>query len=106
MSILKNLGPSDLKVYPLNLGGNVFGWTADQDTSFAVLDAYTEAGGNFIDTSDSYSRWVPGPGGGESETIIGEWLAARGHRENVVIPPKGRRHPDFPGLGGGTPKKG
>jgi aryl-alcohol dehydrogenase-like predicted oxidoreductase len=105
MSTLKKLGHSDLKVYPLNLGGNVFGWTADRDTSFAVLDAYTEAGGNFVDTSDSYSRWVAGHKGGESETIIGEWLAARGNRENVVIATKGSRHPDFTGLAGDTLKK-
>lgn len=98
MSTLKNLGTTDIKVYPLNLGGNVFGWTADRDQSFAVLDAYTEAGGNFVDTADAYSRWVPGHTGGESETIIGEWLAARRNRADVVIATKGGRHPEFTGL--------
>lgn len=98
MSSLKNLGTTDIKIYPLNLGGNVFGWTADRDESFAVLDAYTAAGGNFVDTADAYSRWVPGHTGGESETIIGEWLAARKNRGDVVIATKGGRHPDFTGL--------
>lgn len=98
MTTLKNLGSSGIKVHPLNLGGNVFGWTADRDTSFAVLDAYTAAGGNFIDTADAYSRWVPGHTGGESETIIGEWLAARGNRDKVVIATKGGRHPEATGL--------
>lgn len=98
MSNLTNLGTTDIKVHPLNLGGNVFGWTADRDQSFAVLDAYTEAGGNFVDTADAYSRWVPGHTGGESETIIGEWLAARGNRDNVVVATKGGRHPDATGL--------
>ncbi len=67
---MTKLGSSDLDVSPLCLGGNVFGWTADEDASFAVLDAYTAAGGNFIDTADVYSAWVPGHSGGESETII------------------------------------
>lgn len=98
MTSLKNLGTTDIKVCPLNLGGNVFGWTADRDQSFAVLDAYTEAGGNFVDTADAYSRWAPGNTGGESETIIGEWLAARDNRADVVIATKGGRHPDFSGL--------
>jgi len=98
MSSLKNLGSTGIEVYPLNLGGNVFGWTADRQQSFAVLDAYAEAGGNFIDTADGYSRWVPGHTGGESETIIGEWLAARGNRGDVVIATKGGRHPEFTGL--------
>ncbi len=66
---------TDLDVNPLCLGGNVFGWTADEAQSFAVLDAYTAGGGNFVDTSDSYSQWVPGNEGGVSETIIGNWLA-------------------------------
>jgi aryl-alcohol dehydrogenase-like predicted oxidoreductase len=105
MDYLKDLGTSGLKVSPLNLGGNVFGWTADRDQSFAVLDAYVAAGGNFIDTSDSYSRWVPGHKGGESETIIGEWLAARRNRGNVVVATKGSRHPEFQGLRAETLKK-
>ncbi len=82
------LGTSGLKVSPLCLGGNVFGWTCDEATSFAVLDAYLEGGGNFIDTADVYSRWVPGNKGGESETILGKWLTQRGARDRVVIATK------------------
>jgi aryl-alcohol dehydrogenase-like predicted oxidoreductase len=82
------IGDSDLDVSPLCLGGNVFGWTADEDQSFAVLDAYAASGGNFIDTADVYSAWVPGHSGGESETIIGRWLAARGNRDSMVIATK------------------
>lgn len=82
------LGESDLSVFPINLGGNVFGWTADEDESFAVLDAYVAAGGNFIDTADVYSAWVPGNSGGESEAIIGRWMASRGNRADIVIATK------------------
>ena len=82
------LGTSDLDVFPLCLGGNVFGWTADEADSFAVLDAYTAAGGNFIDTADVYSAWVPGHSGGESETIIGNWLSQRSNRDAMVIATK------------------
>ncbi|MGA5321800.1 aldo/keto reductase [Streptomyces seoulensis] len=96
---LRKLGSSSLEVFPLALGGNVFGWTADRDTSFAVLDAYRSAGGNFIDTADSYSAWVEGNQGGESETILGEWVRARGVRDQVVIATKVSQHPDFKGLG-------
>ena len=85
---MANLGQTDLDVHPLCLGGNVFGWTADRDASFAVLDAYAAAGGNFIDTAAGYSAWVPGNKGGESETIIGEWLSARGNRDQMVIATK------------------
>ncbi len=95
---LRKLGSSDLEVFPLSLGGNVFGWTADETQSFAVLDAYTAAGGNFIDTADSYSAWVEGNVGGESETIIGKWVKARGNRDDVVIATKVSQHPDFQGL--------
>ncbi|HEY0247326.1 MAG TPA: aldo/keto reductase [Gryllotalpicola sp.] len=95
---MTRIGSSDLDVFPLNLGGNVFGWTADRDASFALLDAFTSGGGDFIDTADSYSRWVPGHTGGESETIIGEWLAARGIRDRVVIATKVSQHPEFRGL--------
>ncbi|MGF6824082.1 aryl-alcohol dehydrogenase-like predicted oxidoreductase [Microbacterium sp. ZKA21] len=91
------IGRSDLDVFPLALGGNVFGWTADRDASFAILDAFTEGGGDFIDTADGYSAWVPGNSGGESETIIGEWLASRTPRD-VVIATKVSTHPDFRGL--------
>jgi aryl-alcohol dehydrogenase-like predicted oxidoreductase len=92
------IGNSDLLVSPLSLGGNVFGWTADEKTSFAVLDAYAEAGGNFIDTADSYSAWVPGNSGGESEGIIGRWMAARGNRDRIVVATKVGGHPEFKGL--------
>ncbi len=98
MTSLRKLGSSDLEVFPLALGGNVFGWTADQDTSFAVLDAYTAAGGNFVDTADTYSSWVEGNSGGESETVLGKWLAARGNRADVLIATKVSQHPEYPGL--------
>ncbi|MBQ0890128.1 aldo/keto reductase [Streptomyces sp. RM72] len=98
MTSLRTLGSSDLEVFPLALGGNVFGWTADQDTSFAVLDAYTAAGGNFVDTADSYSAWVDGNSGGESETVLGRWFAARGNRDDVVLATKVSQHPEYPGL--------
>lgn len=84
----RNLGPSGLQVAPLCLGGNVFGWTADEATSFAVLDALVSAGLNFIDTADVYSVWVPGHRGGESETVIGNWLKRSGRRKDVVIATK------------------
>src|ERR1700760_5104307 len=95
---MTRLANTTLDVFPLNLGGNVFGWTADEAQSFAVLDQYAEAGGNFIDTADAYSAWVPGNSGGESETIIGEWTAARGNRDSVIIATKVDRHPQFRGL--------
>jgi aryl-alcohol dehydrogenase-like predicted oxidoreductase len=98
MTSLRKLGSSDLEVFPLSLGGNVFGWTADEAASFAVLDAYTAAGGNFLDTADSYSAWVEGNSGGESETVIGKWLRSRGNRSDVVIATKVSQHPDFQGL--------
>jgi aryl-alcohol dehydrogenase-like predicted oxidoreductase len=75
-------------VYPLCLGGNVFGWTMDEPESFAVLDAYAAAGGNFVDTADVYSVWAEGNGGGESETIIGNWMAARRNRDEIVVATK------------------
>jgi aryl-alcohol dehydrogenase (NADP+) len=80
---MPRLGRTDLDVFGLCLGGNVFGWTADEEASFAVLDAYARAGGNFVDTANSYLRT-----GGESETIIGRWLAARGNRDDMVIATK------------------
>jgi aryl-alcohol dehydrogenase (NADP+) len=84
----RRLGSSELHVAPLVFGGNVFGWTADERTSFSLLDALVDAGLNFIDTADMYSSWVPGHAGGESETIIGKWLARRGRREDIVIATK------------------
>ncbi|RKT33370.1 aryl-alcohol dehydrogenase (NADP+) [Microbacterium sp. AG1240] len=94
---MSRIGNSDLDVLPLSLGGNVFGWTADRDTSFAVLDAFHSGGGDFIDTADAYSAWAPGNSGGESETLIGEWLASRSP-ENVVVATKVSQHPQFQGL--------
>ncbi|MFF8616566.1 aldo/keto reductase [Streptomyces sp. NPDC015350] len=104
MTSLRNLGSSGLQVFPLALGGNVFGWTADETQSFAVLDAYVAAGGNFIDTADVYSAWVPGNEGGESETVIGRWLAARGNRSDIVVATKGGAHPEHKGLAAATIK--
>ncbi|MDF2494296.1 aldo/keto reductase [Sphingomonas sp.] len=82
------LGSSDLEIAPLVLGGNVFGWTADRDASFTVLDAFVAGGGTMIDTADVYSAWVPGHRGGESEAMIGEWLKASGKRDQVLIATK------------------
>lgn len=84
----RQLGNSDLHVAPLVLGGNVFGWTADRAASFAVLDAFVAGGGTMIDTADVYSAWVPGHKGGESETVLGEWLRERGGRDRVQIATK------------------
>jgi aryl-alcohol dehydrogenase-like predicted oxidoreductase len=92
------LGSSSLEVYPLSLGGNVFGWTADEAQSFAVLDGYADAGGNFLDTADGYSHWVSGNHGGESERAIGRWLSHRADRDAFVIATKVASHPDFKGL--------
>jgi aryl-alcohol dehydrogenase-like predicted oxidoreductase len=88
MPQLRRLGSTDLMTPPLVLGGNVFGWTADKATSFAVLDAFVAGGGTMIDTADVYSAWVDGHQGGESETIIGEWLKASGKRDQVLIATK------------------
>jgi aryl-alcohol dehydrogenase-like predicted oxidoreductase len=82
------LGRTGFDVAPLAFGGNVFGWTADEPTSFKLLDAFVAAGGNLIDTANSYSRWVPGHEGGESETVIGRWIARRGRHDDVVIATK------------------
>src|SRR3954447_2178992 len=82
------MGATELDVFPLCLGGNVFGWTADEHHSFAVLDRYVAAGGNFVDTADVYSYWAPGNSGGESETVIARWLAARGNRDTIVLATK------------------
>ena len=82
---LRRLGHTDLSIAPMVLGGNVFGWTADKAVSFAVLDRFAAAGLNAVDTADSYSTWVPGHHGGESETIIGEWMKARGNRSRMIV---------------------
>jgi aryl-alcohol dehydrogenase-like predicted oxidoreductase len=85
---MRTIGGTDLSVFELCLGTNPFGWTASEQESFDVLDAYVAAGGNFIDTADSYSAWADGHVGGESETVIGHWLAARGGRDELVIATK------------------
>ena len=84
----RQLGQSSLYVTPITFGGNVFGWTADEKTSFELMDAFVASGFNFIDSADVYARWVPGNSGGESETIIGKWLKARGGRDKVIIATK------------------
>lgn len=98
-TITRPLGSSGLRVSPLVLGGNVFGWGADEDASFAVLDAYVAAGGTTVDTADNYSAWVPGNQGGESEALIGRWLRSRGRRDDLVIATK-------VGMGGGRMPRG
>lgn len=97
MPQLRQLGSTDLHIAPLVLGGNVFGWTADKATSFAILDAFVDGGGTMIDTADVYSAWVPGHVGGESESVIGEWLATSGKRDRVQIATKVGM---LPGAGG------
>ena len=99
---MTRIGDTSLDVFPLCLGGNVFGWTADEGQSFAVLDAYATAGGNFIDTADAYSAWVPGHAGGESETIVGRWMAKRGNRDRMVIATKVGKFPGLSGLSAKT----
>ncbi len=84
----RKLGRTGFEVAPLAFGGNVFSWTADEATSFRLLDAFVDAGGNLIDTANSYSRWVPGHVGGESETVIGRWIARRRRHDDVVIATK------------------
>ena len=84
----RKLGRTPFEVAPLAFGGNVFGWTADEPTSFRLLDRFVEGGGNLIDTANSYSRWAPGHVGGESETVIGRWIARRGRHDDVVIATK------------------
>ena len=81
----RRLGRTELVIAPLVFGGNVFGWTADEETSFALLDRFAEAGFNAIDTADVYSRWHPGNSGGESETIVGKWMKSRGNRDSIVV---------------------
>ncbi len=92
------LGPTGIHVSSICFGGNVLGWTCDEPTSFAVLDAYAEAGGDFIDTADVYSRWAPGHTGGESEIVLGRWMKARGNRKRVIVATKlGNPMGDGPG---------
>ncbi len=98
MPATRELGRSGLQVAPLAFGGNVFGWSADEKTSFALLDAFVDAGFNLVDTADVYSSWVPGNRGGESETIIGRWLQLSGKRDRVVIATKVAKWGEQPGL--------
>lgn len=95
MTQLRN---TNTEIFPLVLGGNTFGWTSDEQTSDKVLDAYVEAGGNLIDTADVYSAWAPGHSGGESEIILGRWLARSGKRGKVLVATKAGQHPQYPGL--------
>ena len=88
----------DAEIFPLVLGGNTFGWTSDESVSDQVLDAYTEAGGNLIDTADVYSAWAPGHSGGESEIVLGRWLAKNGNRNKVLVATKVSQHPQYSGL--------
>jgi len=88
MAAKRKLGSSSIEVAPLMFGGNIFGWTVDEATSFQLLDAYVDAGFDFIDTADVYSRWKPGNEGGESERIIGNWVKSRGNRDKVIIATK------------------
>lgn len=99
----RRLGRTDLQIAPLVLGGNVFGWTADKARSFELLDRFVEAGFNAIDTADVYSAWAPGNKGGESETIIGEWMRSRGARDRVIVVTK-VGSPMGPGKKGLSPK--
>ena len=99
MAPRRPFGRSGLELSPLCLGGNVFGWSADEEASQAVLDAYVAAGGNAIDSANTYSGWVPGNEGGESEAIIGRWLASRGGHDDIVIATK-------VGMAGGVHPKG
>ena len=94
----------DRDILPLNLGGNPFGWTADADASFEVLDAFVAGGGSFVDTADVYSAWAPGNEGGESERIIGAWMAERGNRDDIVVATKTGSLEARHGLGDATVK--
>ncbi|HEX2201977.1 MAG TPA: aldo/keto reductase [Longimicrobium sp.] len=95
---MTRIGDSPLELFPLGLGGNTFGNTTDAAASEAVLDAFVEGGGNLIDTADAYAYWKPGNRGGESETILGEWMRRRGNRASVLIATKVGAHPEFKGL--------
>jgi aryl-alcohol dehydrogenase-like predicted oxidoreductase len=94
----RRIGRSELQVAPLMFGGNVFGWTADEATSFSIFDALVDTGLDFIDTADVYSAWVPGNQGGESETILGKWFRQSGKRERIVLATKVSKHPQRKGL--------
>ncbi|MBK9373207.1 MAG: aldo/keto reductase [Holophagales bacterium] len=99
---MNRIGTTDLDVFPLCLGGNVFGWTIDEPQSIAVLDAYAAAGGNFVDTADMYSSWVPGNAGGESEAILGRWMTGRRNRDRMVVATKVGKLPGLDDLSAKT----
>ena len=96
---MRKIGTAAREVFPLCLGGNVFGWTADEEASFEILDVYLEAGGNFIDTADVYGEWVQGNPPGMSESIIGRWMAERGVRDRIVLATKVGQAKGLEGLG-------
>lgn len=98
MTATRELGRSGLQVHPIAFGGNVFGWSADEKATFALLDAFVDAGFNLVDTADAYSAWVPGNQGGESETLIGRWFARSGKRDKVVLATKVAKWSEQPGL--------
>lgn len=98
MTATRELGRSGLQVHPIAFGGNVFGWSADEKTTFALLDAFVDAGFNLVDTADAYSAWVPGNQGGESEFLIGRWFARSGKRDKVVLATKVAKWSEQPGL--------
>jgi aryl-alcohol dehydrogenase (NADP+) len=105
--VRRRLSSTDLHVFPLCLGGNVFGWTVDGQEAFDVLDAYVAAGGNFVDTADAYSSWVSEEStGGESEELIGRWLESRGNRGEIVLATKVGRAPGMQGLAADTIERG
>jgi aryl-alcohol dehydrogenase-like predicted oxidoreductase len=99
---MAKVGTTSLDVFPLCFGGNVFGWTVGERESFAVLDAYAAAGGNFVDTADAYSAWAPGNSGGESETILGRWMGERRNRDRVIVATKVGKLPGLTGLSAKT----
>jgi aryl-alcohol dehydrogenase-like predicted oxidoreductase len=105
-ALQRTIPGTDLSVFPLSLGGNVFGWTSDEQASRRVLDAFVDGGGDFVDTADGYSHWVPGNSGGDSETIIGNWLAARGRRDDLVIATKVGSWSEAKGLSRETIRRG
>lgn len=102
MTRLRELGRSGLQVAPVAFGGNVFGWSVDEKTAFALLDAFVEAGFNLVDSADVYPAWVPGNTGGESETMIGRWLRRSGKRDQVVLATKVGKWAERPGLSAGN----
>jgi aryl-alcohol dehydrogenase (NADP+) len=99
---MRRIDGTNLQVFPLALGGNTFGWTSDERESFAVLDAYAAAGGNFVDTADVYASWVPGNQGGESESILGRWMKAKKNREHIIVGTKVGQLKGFEGLAAKT----